>query len=192
MKKLFILNLLMACSFYVAQAQTTIKPAIGINVSDFSTDANGDAQGKAGYQIGASIAFGKKFYIEPGLFYVGKTTEITTTGTTSSTSTIDLKGMRIPLTLGLNLLGNEKSILSLRGFAGASAFFITSDSGIPATVDLNKTNFGVFAGAGLDIWKIFVDASYEWSVTDIQKNTSQIDWGKTRGIFINAGIRINL
>lgn len=178
--------------YLTASSQTTIKPTIGVNMSDFSKDEYGEAKAKAGWQIGGSIAFGKKVYIEPGLFWVGKTTELTAASTDDPDLTIDMKGIRIPLAVGVNLLGSEATMFGLRGFGGASAFFVTSNKGVPEDIALNKANFGVFAGAGIDIWKIFIDASYEWSVSNIQKDVNQVDLGKTRSIFINAGIRINL
>ena len=102
-----------------------------------------------------------------------------------------LKGFRVPVVLGINLLGNEKSIISLRGFGGASGFFVTSVSDDVDEDEINKTNWGVLAGAGIDIWKVFLDVSYEWSVTNLQKNTAEIDFGKTRSLYITAGLRLN-
>jgi hypothetical protein len=90
-----------------------------------------------------------------------------------------------------SILGNEKSTLSLRGFGGASAFFITNVSDNIDNADINKTNFGVFAGAGLDIWKLFLDVSYEWSLTNLQDNVSAIEVGKTNSLYLNAGFRFN-
>jgi len=191
MKKTVLMTLLAGSTFFAAQSQITIKPTAGLNFNDFS-QANGEAKAKVGWQLGGSVVFGKKWYMEPGFYWVGKSTEFTTSGTTAPKLNIDLKGIRIPLTLGVNLLGNRKSGFSLRGFGGASAFFITSDGGFPASIDVNTSSYGVFAGAGVNFWKIFVDLSYEWSVTDIQKEVDQIDFGKTRSIFLNTGIRINL
>ncbi len=177
------------------QAQTTIKPTVGLNFTDWSKDdASGEFKSKAGWQIGGSVAFGKKFYIEPGIFYVGKST---TFEVSSSVPNIDdfeanLNGIRVPLAVGVNLLGNEKTAFSLRGFGGFSGFFVTSVGDDIDKDDVNTAQWGTFVGAGLDIWKIFVDLSYEWSLTNIQKDVSAIDFGKTRTIFINAGIRINL
>jgi hypothetical protein len=46
----------------------TIKPTIGANVTDFSSNKDGDAKGKVGYQIGGSVAFGEILH-QPGVFY---------------------------------------------------------------------------------------------------------------------------
>jgi len=184
---------MLLCASATLQAQTTIKPGAGINISNFSKDpANGEVSGKTGWQLGGTVAFGKKFYFEPGLFYVGRSTEFVTTGSSAQNVTLDLKGFRIPVGVGINVLGNEKTLVSLRGFGGASAFFITSKSGVPATVDIKSTDFGLYAGAGLDFWKLFIDASYEWSVTNIQENVNQIDIGQARNFWLTAGLRINL
>lgn len=186
-----IFSMLVLAIAATANAQVTLKPHIGLNITDMSV-SGGDASGKAGFLAGLSVAFGKKIYFEPGLQYVVKSSEITSS---SAPSTWDpntsLSGFRIPVAVGINLLGNEKSTLSLRGFGGASAFFITDVSDNIDNADINKTNFGVFAGAGLDIWKLFLDVSYEWSLTNLQENVSAIEVGKTNSLYLNAGFRFN-
>jgi hypothetical protein len=172
-------------------AQTTIKPQVGVNLTDVTINSGaGSASGQAGVLAGLSVAFGKKFYIEPGLQYVSKSTEYTDTQDPDfDNQKFNLKGFRVPVAVGINFLGNEKSLVTFHGFGGLSAFFITDDN---YSVDINKTNWGVFAGAGVDFWKLFVDASYEWSLSSLTTDVNSIDVGKTRSIYINAGFRINL
>ncbi len=193
--KSLILSLFALFTVSILAAQTTIKPGVGLNFTDFTQDpTGGEFKAKVGWQIGGSVAFGKKFYFEPGLFYVGKSTEFqsTASGTPTIDESADINGIRIPLAVGLNLIGNEKTLVSLRGFGGFSGFFLTGVSDNLDKDDFEKTNFGVFAGAGLDIWKLYLDLSYEWSLSNLQKDVSAIDVGRTRSLFINAGIRINL
>jgi hypothetical protein len=178
------------CSF-AASAQVTIKPGIGFTVADFSKNANGTAKGKAGFQIGGSVAFGKKFYIEPGIFYVGKSTNFTNSNASSDEVHFQLKGVRVPVAVGLNVLGNEESTATLRLFGGGSGFFITSTDALDKSY-INTTQWGAFAGLGVDVWKLFLDVSYEWSLTNIQKDITAIDIGKSRAVFVTAGFRINL
>ncbi|HEX5668681.1 MAG TPA: outer membrane beta-barrel protein [Chitinophagaceae bacterium] len=192
MKK-FVLSMTLMVGFAAAvNAQTTLKPHVGFNITDVSV-TGGEASGKAGFLAGLSVAFGKKIYFEPGLQYVQKATEIidlTNPPTTWDPETT-LSGFRVPVAVGINLLGSEKTTFSLRGFGGASAFFITNTSDNIDDDNINKTNFGVFAGAGLDIWKLFVDLSYEWSLTNLQEDVSNVEVGKTRSLFVNAGFRFN-
>ena len=191
MKKIIAL-MTMACFVLNGFSQVTIKPAAGLNFTDFSKDGapGGKAQAKVGWQLGGSVAFGNKFYWEPGLFYVGKSTEFTSTLTSTSDVKTSFSGIRIPLNVGYQLIGNEKSAATLRIFGGISGFFITSSDYIDKD-SLNTSIFALHAGAGVDIWKLFVDFSYEWSMTNIQNDIHAIDLGKTRTVFINAGIRIN-
>jgi hypothetical protein len=196
MKKVFLFAVTVVFA-YAVEAQTTIKPAVGLNFTDWSKDdATGEYKARAGWQIGGSVAFGKKFYVEPGLFYVGKSTEFQTSSNIPGFDEFqaNLNGIRVPVAVGANLLGNEKTAFSLRGFGGFSGFFVTGvgEDLEPVEDEIAKSQWGVFAGVGLDIWKIFVDLSYEWSLTDISKDVQSIDVGKTRSLFINAGIRINL
>ena len=172
-------------------AQTTIKPHVGVNLTDVTINSGaGSASGQAGVLAGLSVAFGKKLYFEPGLQYVSKSTEYTNTQDPDfDNQKFSLKGFRVPVAVGINFLGNEKSLVTFHGFGGLSAFFITDDN---YSVDINKTNWGVFAGAGVDFWKLFVDASYEWSLSSLTTDVNSIDVGKTRSIYINAGFRINL
>lgn len=191
MKYTFCFCLFLLCST-VTLAQIAIKPAVGINLTDFSKDPNtGKYKSKVGYQFGGSVAIGKRVYIEPGFYWVKKTTEFVTENTNQQDIRYDISGIRVPVTVGFNLLGSEKSIIALRAFGGASAFMLTNTKNLDKD-DLKSASWGVFAGAGLDLSIIFVEAKYEWSLTNITKDISQIDIGKSRSVFVNAGIRIAL
>ncbi|WP_336515507.1 outer membrane beta-barrel protein [Pollutibacter soli] len=193
MKYLLTLIAFIVFGTFATQAQVTIKPAVGINLSDYSKDPQtGDYKSKVGWQIGGTVAFGKKWYVEPGLFYVKKSTEAVDLGTTIPDVTYDISGLRIPVAIGFNVIGHEKSAVGLRFYGGPSAFIVTSKGGFPTNEEINNAQFGLFAGAGLDISIIFVEASYEWSLTNVQKDISQIDVGKSRSVFIHAGVRIPL
>jgi hypothetical protein len=192
MKKILVLITLTTLT-HQGFSQVTIKPAAGLNFTDFSKDGGpgGKAQAKVGWQLGGSVAFGRKFYWEPGIFYVGKSTEFTSTLTSTNDIKTSFNGIRIPLNVGYQIIGNESSAATLRIFGGISGFFITSADNINKD-SLNTSIFALLAGAGVDIWKLFVDFSYEWSMTNIQNDINAIDLGKTRTVFLNAGIRINL
>jgi hypothetical protein len=174
----------------LAFGQATIKPSLGFSFNNFSETPSGDFKGKVGAQFGASVAFGKKFYVEPGVYYVGKSSEFSSTsGSGAITNEIVINGIRVPLAVGVGLLGNEKSFATLRAFGGASGFFVTGVGD-----DLNKDNvtsptWGVFAGAGVDFWIMFAELSYEWSVTDAAVEKSNLDFGKSRTLFFTVGLK---
>jgi hypothetical protein len=191
MKKL---STILAVLFFssVAYAQTEIKPTIGINSTNVSQDpATGEATGKIGWQFGASVLIGNEFYIEPGLFYMHSTTDFSSTDDDFDFET-QLRGLRLPVALGFHIIGNEESAIDLRVFGGPSAYFLTGvDSGPFDRDDFESTQFGLFAGAGLDLFIFFLDLKYEWSLTDLS-SVQDFDIGQRRAFFTNAGIRLKL
>lgn len=190
MKRLFIL--LMVLGTFTTQAQIVIKPAAGVNFTDFSKDeASGEFKAKTGWQIGASVMLSKsRIYLEPGIFYVQKSSKFDSTGSSASDFEFDISGIRVPVTIGINLL-DEKSAINVRVFGGGSAFILTNTKHLDKDILKNAT-WGIYAGAGLDLSVFFLDASYEWSLTDISDDIDKINVGKTRSIFVQAGIRLRL
>lgn len=198
-----------------------LKLGLGLAATDFSKIDGGDSKGKVGGQFGGSIVFGDKFYFEPGIYYVTKSTELTfdssgdlidngntdaaaSAGFTksvrlpiASNATLTdedveakIKGIRVPVAVGLGVLGNNESLANVRVFGGASGFFVTGTSDDIDKDSIEKTSWGVFAGAGVDVWILFLDLSYEWSLTDVSKDVQAIDVGKQRSFYANAGIRL--
>jgi len=192
MKKFLTVLAIFTLVVFAANAQV-IKPAVGLNFTGI-TGTGDNVKGKAGWQIGASLAVGEKLYFEPGIFYMGKSLKYTDASNPSQDNFKDasLKGVRVPVAVGLNLLGRDESTVALRVFGGGSGFFLTSVSDDLIKDDYNSATWGVFAGAGLDFSILFVEAAYEWSVTDIQDKVSNVDFGQTRGLYATAGLRFIL
>jgi hypothetical protein len=190
MKKNYLIIALLTMST-LSMAQVELKPAIGFNITDVSKDpVSGKTKGQAGFQFGASVLIGNKFYVDPGIFWVKKSTQFVEEGTTPTELDLDMSGIRIPVAIGYHLLGNEESTAALRILGGGSAFFVTSvDAEGVDKDDFNSPAWGVFAGAGLDIWILFLDVKYEWSLTDVASVTD-FDIGKHKGFFSNVGVRI--
>ena len=83
----------------------------------------GTASGRTGWQFGASVAFGEKIYVKPGIFYQSKSAEFSSSDNlTQPDLKADLKGIRVPFALGCNLIGNSDSKSSLRLFGGNQVF----------------------------------------------------------------------
>ncbi|REG91562.1 outer membrane beta-barrel protein [Algoriphagus antarcticus] len=190
MRKLLMILMMVCGAGMYAQAQV-LKPGVGLNFTDFTTNS-GEASAKAGWQIGASMAFGNKVYIEPGLFYVGKSSEYSDpNNATQNDFKADFNGLRIPVAVGVNILGDSETTATLRAFGGASAFILTSVGDSFDKDDFKSASYGVFAGAGVDFSILFVELAYEWSVTDLS-DVQTIDVGKSRGLYATAGLRFRL
>jgi len=191
MKKLFLSMSVFLLAVITGFSQATFKPGVGISFNDFSTTSTGDAKGKVGMQIGGSVAFGKKFYIEPGVYYATKSSEFTYASSPTTTISKDalIKGIRVPVAVGVGVLGNEKSLASLRVFGGGSGFFVTGVGDALDKDNITSPTWGVFAGAGVDFWIMFAEASYEWSLTNVSKDVANIDFGKSRTLFFTVGLK---
>jgi hypothetical protein len=187
-KIIFSLLVLLAGFSGALKAQMVIKPAIGVNFTDFSKNPpSGNFESRTGWQIGGSIMFGKKFYIEPGIFYIEKSTKFSEQGSSPQETDFKLNGIRIPVDAGFKF---DLGPLNLRAFGGLSAFFLTGTDNLTKD-SVSSTSWGVFAGGGIDFRRLFLDVSYEWSLTDVSKE-GQADVGQARSVFIQAGIRISL
>ena len=172
-------------------AQTEIKPTIGINFANVSGDPeNGTVKGTAGWQIGGSVEFGNKVYGEIGVLYVKESSEFTSTSPDYEDLDFNQKGFRIPVNIGWNILGSMESDFNIHAIGGGSAYFLTGSDGLDKD-DLEGTQWGVFAGAGVDLWIFFIDLTYEWSLTDVETVT-EFNLGKTHAFFANAGVRFRL
>lgn len=192
MKRCILLFVVFFATVSLLQAQLSIKPSVGLNFTDFSKDqSTGKFKSKLGYQVGGSVAIGKKVYIEPGLFYVRKSTEFVQEGANPNNVDYNISGIRIPVSIGASFVGNQSSPIGIRGFAGGSAFILTRIEDLDKE-DFKSASWGAFAGIGVDISMLFVEAKYEWSLTNIQKDITTIDVGKSRSIFVNAGVRLPL
>lgn len=191
MKKLFLSMSVFLLAVITGFSQATFKPSVGLSFNDFSETSTGDAKGKLGMQLGGSVAFGKKFYVEPGVFYATKSSEFTYASSPNTEVSEDalIKGIRVPLSVGFGLLGNEKSFASLRVFGGGSGFFVTGVGDALEKDNITSPTWGVFAGAGVDFWIMFADLSYEWSLTNVSKDVANIDFGKSRTLFFTVGLK---
>lgn len=176
----------------ISLAQLEIKPAIGINFTNFSEDpVSGETSAKVGWQIGGTVLIGDKLYGEGGIFWTYKSNEYNSNDDQITFNT-EISGIRIPAMIGYYLLKEEATLIGLRAFGGASVLIVTTvDAFELSRDDFNGANWGVFIGAGLDISMFFVDLKYEWSLTDVS-SVASFDVGKSRTIFINAGVRLGL
>jgi hypothetical protein len=196
MKKI-ILSLVIIILSISAFAQIELKPAVGFNISRFDSNpvfpVSADSllsDSRAGYQIGASVAFGRKLYIEPGLFYSRLAQKFTLSDAADSSFTFSANYLRIPVNVGLQFIGSSESFASLRIFLGPSMFIPVgvkeNDYGI-VKEDLKSPQFDISVGAGLNIWFLFLDVSYGWGLTP-QYNDDPIG-AKMQAFYANAGFR---
>ena len=185
MKKSFLSLIVLVLTVFAGFGQVHFKPGIGMTLTDYVNFGDYGAAAKIGTQIGGSVAIGKKLYVEPGVFYATKSAEFTTSTEAAIKNTV--KGIRVPVAVGVGVLGNEDSMANLRLFGGGSGFFVTGVGGDNMKKEDQKSpQWGVFAGAGVDIWLLYVDLSYEWSLSEA---SSLVPDGKARTFIGTIGLK---
>lgn len=190
MKKLTILISLAVLLTTAINAQVELKGLIGTNFSVLTKPPEGfDIAAKAGYQFGAGVLIGDKFYVEPGIQFVRNSRTFTAE---SEEIKVDQNFVKVPVYLGYHLLGHESGPVALRIFAGPAVSFagkLKKGSDQITEDDLKKGNWMVDAGLGLDILFLFVEANYEYAFT---KYFESDDYDSNHsGFNINVGIHID-
>jgi hypothetical protein len=188
-KVLFTMGFLLIAAFGL-QAQVVLRPQIGFNASRLSTDVDSLTFGdNVGLQLGADLQFGGKFYVQPGLMFEFLKNEVDPR--TGETQDFSRTYMRIPVMIGYNFGGNDKSF-GFRLFTGPNASFALGakgeDEALIEKEDLKSAVFGWNAGLGVDFSILFLDLGYQFGLSEVFEDFEE---GTRNNLFYgNAGIRI--
>ena len=162
----------MLLSLLPAVAQFQIIPQLGLNLTR-STLKPSDiirTKGAYGVTVGCDFRIGKRFYVQPGAYFLTSRTVYLFDKPSSTTTT------RVPVDrylAGVKLWGGLKIInaknLKLRIALGPSYDFylktnLHDDVNFSQT-DFNKGSFNVDGNVGLDFWRISIDAAYTFGLS---------------------------
>ena len=189
MKKLLLLATFMLLGIASLFAQVEIKGLGGLNFATFHNSGDAEVSAKAGYQFGAGVLIGNKFYVEPGIQFVSSTKTITENSTSFDFSQSFVK---IPVYAGYHLLGSEDSPFALRIFAGPTMSIPGKIKKGEDQIDKDRVKSAIWAvdgGLGFDFFFLFVEANYEYSFNDYF--VDDISNAKHGAFIINAGVHID-
>lgn len=192
MKKTAITLILLISFAITGLSQMVIKPGIGLNFTSMSNDPQSyETTGRLGWQLGGTVTFGDQFYFEPGIFWVKNNWELQDATVQGTSFKNDISSLRIPAFVGINVIGDATDDRNFHIFGGPAAQIVTKvntgSTGL-STDDFSKFIWGMNLGAGISIGKIFIDAGYEWGLTNIYKNDPNNV--QSRGFWLNAGLRL--
>jgi len=185
-----------------AMAQVEIRPYLGANFSNVSKTPDGaSTQAKIGGQIGASLMIGNKFHLNPGISYFSRTTEYVYSDSPELNTDLVINGVSIPILVGYRFIDpTTEPVLNFRIQAGPSLMFLTKQeftgNSDDESIDWENSQWGGQIGAGLDIFIFFIDATYEFGLTNTfdggENNTiSEFTKVKNNTFYINAGVRLS-
>jgi len=192
MKKIILTLSIILGTVSMLHAQFAIKPAAGVNTSHLTTEhVDWKTQGRIGYQFGASVLVGDKFYFEPGIFWATYSKDVFDANNPDSLSFENsIHTIRIPAYVGYHILGSEETLADLRMFAGFGASFVTNvknDSDDLSKDDFKNFIFDFTAGMGVDVWIFFLEWNYSLGLTPVFVEGSD---AKSQSFGGNLGVRI--
>ena len=191
MKRIIFLLAFGLLAAFTLNAQVEIKGLVGLNFASLSKPPSGlDFKARAGYQFGAGVLIGDKFYVEPGIQFVRNSRTITADNTDDIE--FDQNFVKIPVYAGYHLLGHESGPLALRIFAGPAVSIagkVKKGEEQISKDEIKSAHWLLDAGVGVDIFFLFVEFNYEYALTDYFVDEAHSS--NHSGFAINAGIHID-
>jgi hypothetical protein len=148
-----------------AQFKLGVKGSYGFENFDISTNPSSQLtkNNSTSWDLGilAQISLGGTFYLQPEVLYLSQKIE------SLSTELIPLEenSKRTHIQIPVNLLF-KINLAVVNVFASGGAYFGYSINGTKFD-SLQKTDWGVSIGAGVELWKFQVGARYNWALKNI-------------------------
>jgi len=163
------------------------------------------SQFKSGMQIGVFLRAGKRFFVQPELYYSLQGAQYIfndPSNTGSWNQKVTIGSVDIPLLLGFNIINGKK--ISFRVDVGPVASFVVNRKikemnsvlGGPLTTgSINSINWYIEGGLGVDLWFITFDIRYQGGLNDmissVQSGTKTWDFNSKNNVFqFSLGFKI--
>ena len=197
MKKVLLFILLFVAAEFTF-GQLTIGIKVGYDAAKLSTNIDSITSNfKSGFQIGAFARVGKRFFLQPEIYY---TTQggVFTSNTSSWKQNIKIGSLDVPVLVGFKLL-KQGDFIIVRIMAGPLASFVVNKSiedagGIDGPIedaDLNSVNWAIQAGAGLDVWKLTLDVRYQIGLNQMLKSVENYSFNSYNNVWnVSLGFKI--
>lgn len=212
MKKLIVTTAVIVLALSTSFAQHfDIRAYGGFNVLQLTSDQGNNiiddilhsrsVSGRPGYQFGAAVTFGDRFYVQPGVQYATGTTKVVNENTVTGKEFTDettLTMISVPLKVGVRLIDPDtENIFNVRvfgGFDGGHVMKVTHGTNSGAEGDLDEDDYSNLImsadfGLGIDLAFIFIDMGYQLGLSPIHSGG---DNAKGNTFYANLGLRISL
>jgi len=210
MKRFTLTVFIVLLGFSSSFAQSLdIRAYGGMNVLQLTTDkgtslVNGvlhqrNVSGRPGYQFGAAVSFGEKFFVQPGVEFATLSTKLVNKNTVTGDELTDettLSVFSIPLKMGFRLIDPEsENIFNVRIFGGFAGHHVTkvNHTTKSGSFDFTKddyTNLIMNAdfGLGIDVFIFYLDMGYQLGLSPVH---SSGDMAKANSFYTNFGLRLS-
>lgn len=189
--------LLTLLSSVPAFAQLAFNPQVGISVARLqSLESEEKGKARVGWLAGADFRIGRRFYVQPGIYYWN-----TSTAYINDSLQLDTRFNRTDIKLngriGVNIMDDENA--KFRFSVGPSYNILLSNSAKKDSIgnitlselekNFNNGLFNIDAAFGIDFWLLTVEAGYSLSLSDAWKDLDYYKSNARYGTFyLNVGI----
>jgi hypothetical protein len=161
-------------------------PKVGVDLATPTINQDDiESQVASNFQAGIFMQFGRKFYLQPEIYYATQKQEYDDDGTMSEAT---VNSLRVPFMLGMRVI--NLGLVSAHVMAGPTASILLSESAPDPSGPREKTKFTLQGGGGVDALG-FLTLDVRYSV-DIGGNTStqikQLNWDS--GVNVTLGIKL--
>ena len=201
MKKIILLFsvALLAAQFSYGQFALGVK--IGYNANKLSTNmAVVKSQFNSGFHVGLFTHIGKRLYIAPELLYTMSGAVFDSSGNVSTTGwkqKITMGSLDIPVLLGFKIIHSD--LITWRVEVGPEISFLVNSkvtnlndfSGPIQSASLNKANWYVLGGTGIDFLFMSFDVRYSYGLNQLIKQVNNYQFNTKNGMFlVSLGFRV--
>ncbi|MCB0765021.1 MAG: PorT family protein [Flavobacteriales bacterium] len=198
-----ILSIALAvASVQLIQAQE-FRLSGGYNGSNVTGNGSDAWTGQAGYQFGADLVLGGRWFLKPGVHFLVRNLEYsyaTTAGegppmTTANEFRYTSRALLVPVMLGVHLIDPaEQPGLNLYALGGPSALMnLSADLDNDALeVTATQTQWYLGFGAGAELGFLFVEGGYDVAMNNVFKGESLGTDPRVNFVRAQAGVRLKL
>ena len=168
MRKGLLLLLTFSLFSVVMVGQINIKPHLGFNISQLSTEPQDFTQeGRVGALLGVGVMIGSKFYVEPAVQWTSMGTEMIHKDDEDFNFDSQISLFRIPVMFGYNFM-DQDAFFNLRLYTGPSASFVLSvDESLITKDQYSSMIWGWDIGVGMDVWILYLELGYEMGLSPV-------------------------
>lgn len=162
MKNALLLSLFIVLAINNTFSQVKFNPKTGINLSNFTQhDDVLESSANVGFSAGMDLKLGGRLHFSPGLFYTSSATEVKKLNNIIIDDVIKFHTIEAPLSVGFNIINKEIFSVSLKTGIEGAYFANVSELEKINQDDIQRLNWGLLFGAGVDIHNFSIDIKYD-------------------------------
>ena len=159
--------------------------------------------GRAGYQFGADLLLGSKWFVRPGVHFQVRNLNYTLAGMDANGEPVGTetefrytsRSLRVPLSLGVHLMDPDNDPpVNVYLLGGPTALFnLNADlDNDQLTVETSATQWYIGFSGGLQLGFLFAEAGYDVAMTDVFNGDDFDTNPKVNQVYALAGVRLRL